>query len=380
MVMIKKRSIGLPGIFMLLAFFIVMGTDDGLSSMSAPEKSAGTEKKQEKKGVKQPKKAPKNLRKKLIKKHKKQEKFAGMWTEVFPGKDLKDLKFDQLSVGEQDEVWAVDVANKKVYQWSSEGWNLRASDGIAVAAGDNFAVYLNQDGALFKSNQTAKGIEWTPIADAPKFSKIAVGSKDQIWGVVKKDTMLEVWRMDAGKGQRVKTDSGKELEGLSEVSVNAQGEAFAIHASGVVSYLGAPNMVHVSMADDEEDDEDDDDVEVVHGKKKAPVKKVAAGAKGKKAIARKVPMRRSDVKKAAVKKAVKKAVAKSVPQVAMLKAKKAPTKKVAEPAKAPAKKEIEPAKAPVAILVKEPEKAVVAAPPAQVAETPKEPVKAPAGM
>jgi hypothetical protein len=163
------------------------------------------------------------------------------WQAIPGGADNEDVTFDMISVGNVNNIWAVNLASNSVYQLMTNGWQKRA-DGVCsyVTAGfDGTVVAINTVNDVFKFNTTNQG--WDRLLGT-KLTQVAVGNSNFIYGI---DNQNQLWQFTNNVWSQVKGADGNNATGLSEISMNAAGTVFAIDIADNI-YLNGEEGLAVS--------------------------------------------------------------------------------------------------------------------------------------
>ena len=132
----------------------------------------------------------------------------------------KALSLVSVSVGNMGQIWGI-TSKADAVQYFNNDWVVKAQGtGLDIAVGaDGYVVLVNLVGEAFSWNYTTK--DWSALPDHPlNFVKIAVGSKDQIYGIVEGGKASQLVN---GAWQPLKSFGGKESSGFSDISVNGLG-------------------------------------------------------------------------------------------------------------------------------------------------------------
>lgn len=103
------------------------------------------------------------------------------WSQLINGTANEGLVLSFIAVGSEDNIWAVDLKNKNLLQYSENGWVVKQEGGaIYVAAGsDGTVVGINEAGMAFSYMGND---DWDDMTGA-KLSRVAVGSSENILGI-----------------------------------------------------------------------------------------------------------------------------------------------------------------------------------------------------
>ncbi len=143
-------------------------------------------------------------------------------------------KIDSISVGNKNNIWAVNETENIVYQYSLQGWVAcsQKNSVIAVAAGvDGTVIILNPAGNVYKYENG----KWTALPGA-QLQTIAVGDKDNIWGI---GINNQLWQYVNGKWTEIKGVDNKPTSGFDDVAINAKGVVYCLDTAGLMYHKGA---------------------------------------------------------------------------------------------------------------------------------------------
>lgn len=154
-----------------------------------------------------------------------------LFTALPVGDGNEKLTLEFISVGNKNNIWAVDLDTKNILQHSATGWIVRGNGiGIYVAAGvDGTVVALDEKGKAskyFGKDKSGKD-KWTAMG-TQSLDRVSVGDKNNIWGV--DDGRLFQYGGTAWKA--VMAADGKACSGIDEIAVNAVGTIFILDMDG----------------------------------------------------------------------------------------------------------------------------------------------------
>ena len=86
---------------------------------------------------------------------------------------------------------------------------------------------ITNQGSLY----TYSNDQWIPINGVPRLTKIAVATKDLMWGI-DEDQAYMLWRYEQGVWKRVRSNKGALAKGFKDVSVNPAGTVFLVDLAG----------------------------------------------------------------------------------------------------------------------------------------------------
>lgn len=142
------------------------------------------------------------------------------------------LRFNRVAVGNKNSVWALDKDSKNIYQLTSDGWQERATGGgmsLDVAA-DGTVVAINTAFDAYEYDYDLQ--DWQDLSKPVVLGRIAVGSRNSMWGTQATPEGFQVWNYSKNRWKRAKNSHGFTAQGLKQLSVNAQGDVFALDGKG----------------------------------------------------------------------------------------------------------------------------------------------------
>jgi hypothetical protein len=74
--------------------------------------------------------------------------------------------------------------------------------------------------------------DWRDLDNRVALGRIAVGSKENMWGTHATPDGFHVWRYDHNKWRRAKSADGLGAYGLKQLSVNDRGDVLALDVEG----------------------------------------------------------------------------------------------------------------------------------------------------
>ncbi len=209
------------------------------------------------------------------------------WIQLKLGSGNEQLRFDQIAVGNRENIWASDAQHTTVYQHSSTGWKEKADACIAVSCGyDGTVVVLNDAGEPYIYDPSAQendswidisvGQSIVPESEIPGFSEttdkniqlesLAVVNSEDMYGITKDLKMVRYtgleWRWVVGTNVKEPFDLGI-ARGFFQVQANAAGTLFAVTPKGSVykrGGRGAEQKLALKKAKEEVGIEDKDNV------------------------------------------------------------------------------------------------------------------------
>lgn len=144
------------------------------------------------------------------------------------------LRFDRITIGNKMCTWALDKDSKNVYQLTPHGWQERATGGgMSIDAGaDGTVVAINTSFDAYSYDYNVQ--DWQDFDNRVTLGRIAVGSKEHMWGTHATPDGFHVWRYDHNEWKRAKSARGLGAYGLKQVSVNDRGDVLALDLEGNV--------------------------------------------------------------------------------------------------------------------------------------------------
>lgn len=160
--------------------------------------------------------------------------YFGRWVAVGVNKKGRKIIFDQVAVGHEKEVWALDKQGV-FYRLENGGWVAKSSSEI----GQWIAVGL--DGTVIGILSTAGVCQWNgeqfqPLPHAPQLKSVAVVSQNELWGIGCDDAdgVSLLWKYELGSWIHPKSKKGCDAQGFVAVAANAAGAVFLIDDDGYI--------------------------------------------------------------------------------------------------------------------------------------------------
>lgn len=245
-----------------------------------------------------------------------------LWSEI-NATNGRGLKFDRVSIGNKNLIFAIEEEKNNIYQLVDNNWVLRTQGvGAQIAAGiDGTVIGLNASGEayVFSVDKTGRAV-WTkemyidPITKEKKellLTRVAVGSNDHVWGIHEDSGVAAIWQRVKGVWQQVKAKDDSNACGFTSISVNAGGTVIAVDDDGDIYHMGNTGVV-VSVTPETKAKAATATTKAVAAKPKTV--SVKKGTVGKRATAVKAGTTKVAAKPKAVKKAAKKAAKKTAPK------------------------------------------------------------------
>lgn len=200
------------------------------------------------------------------------------WSQLKLGDGNEDLRFDQIAVGNKENIWASDATHTTVYQHTRTGWQERADACIAVACGyDGTVVVLNDAGEPYlyspQGNDSldddwidiSVGKSIVPEGEIPGFlettehniqlDSVAVINADDMYGITKDMKIVHFtgteWQWVVGTNVKEPFDIGI-ARGFLEFEANAAGTLFATTSDGTVYKRGGQGYTPKTVEKKEE--------------------------------------------------------------------------------------------------------------------------------
>jgi hypothetical protein len=155
----------------------------------------------------------------------------GLFIPLLLGAGNENLVLSQISVGNNEDIWAVDEDNDTIYEYGKDGWEKRDRGNYVAAGVDGTVMALNVNNELFEYKDGG----WVFVPDV-KFSSITVGSKDHVYGTFEG----QLWTRDAdGKWIQLKDKDDKPVDNIDEISVNAAGSVMVTDFDDDIYHKGS---------------------------------------------------------------------------------------------------------------------------------------------
>jgi hypothetical protein len=178
---------------------------------------------------------------------------SGHWEPVGATKWYARIPFQQLAVGNSNEIWGIDTYGT-AYRLENEQWVSKPLDQklhkLSVGYDGTVRAIDNQCTMYTYLND-----QWIAIEGVPRLTKITVATKNLMWGIDEEQAYI-LWRYDHGIWKRARSKSGVLAKGFKDVSVNPAGTVFMVDLAGRLyanGENGVPIKVTASKADDEKD-------------------------------------------------------------------------------------------------------------------------------
>lgn len=152
-----------------------------------------------------------------------------VFVRMINGTGNEGLVLNELSVGNKDTIFAVDLTNRDLLQYTPKGWTVLEEDAVvSVGAGlDGTVVVVNEenDAYLYLGNS-----QWKLIPGDVDIVRVAVGDKNNMWALGPDG---ETYQLGSdGSWVEVLGADGTQLVGITSLAVNAVGSVAATDAFG----------------------------------------------------------------------------------------------------------------------------------------------------